>query len=426
MHHLLKIYFPSVLITLFLVVFGNTTSTAQSVQERVDQMKSHRSSLDFDAYLKAAIELDSTVIEHPYFNLCILEAALLTENDSIACAQLERRVEYNADLRSLPDTMYKLSTSLPCFQEMNNRAQGLMIKKITSEVAFVLSDSTIHPESIVFDSTSGIYYISSVRHRAIYAYKNGEIEEFIPRADQGIGAVLGLAIDSEKRLLYATSAHIPEMEGYDTRNAFRNTLLKYHLDFGILLERNDVFDATRPRLLSEIKVASDGTAFISDSYEPVVMRWNTDNSLEEFIRIPEARSLQGLAFDESSGVLYVADYSTGLYSFDLYTGQRLKYWSTLNQFSLVGIDGLYFYHQKLIGIQNGTVPQRIIEIELSDTAAVGLDVLENNIAFDGEPTNGVILDGYLNYISNSPWPFYQENKPEFSRFQKGVVRKLKL
>jgi hypothetical protein len=389
-------------------------------------MNSHRSAGQYRDYLNSALELDSIVVAHPYFNLCVLEAALLTREDSIACERLYRRIEYNADLKALPDSLFEYVQKLTCFEAVLGRSRNLLVKKIASDIAFELADSSIHPESIVYDSISKFFYISSVRHRAVYTFKNGTLKEFIPPADQGIGAVLGLDIDSKSRILYVTSAHIPEMENYDTRNAFRNTVFKYHLDSGILIERNDVYDATRPRLLGEIKVASDGTAFITDSYEPVVLKWSTDNTLEEFIRIPKARSLQGLAFDESTGIIFIADYSTGLYAYDLYTGQFLNYWRTCDDISLNGIDGLYLFNQKLIAIQNGTVPQRIIQIDISDTSHITLNVLENNLQFGGEPTNGIIHKGSLMYISNSPWPFYNESQPDFNRFRKGAIRKIKL
>ena len=426
MVHLMKMYFQSVLITLFLVVAFTQKVQCQTIPERVNQMKSHRLNGMFSDYLNAAIRLDSLVIEHPYFNLSILEASLLTQNDSIACSQLNRRIQYNANLNTLPDSLGEAIKKTSCFESIKRRSEELLIERIASEVSFELADSSIHPESIVYDSVTEKYFISSVRHRAVYTYKNGQLNVFIPPADQGMGAVLGMDIDPESRILYLTSAHIPEMENYATRNAFRNTLFKYHVDRGILIERNDVYDATRPRLLGEIKVASEGTAFITDSYEPVVLKWNPDNTLEEFIRIPKARSLQGLAFDESKGILFVADYSTGLYAFDLYTGLFLNYWNTCDGISLKGIDGLYLWDQKLIGIQNGTVPQRIIQIDVADTSSISLHVLENNIRFGGEPTNGIILNESLLYISNSPWPFYDEDIPNWSRFRKGAIRKIDL
>lgn len=425
MHHLIKMCFHLGLITLFLVVGAINGGNAQSIPERVEKMKSYRSEGAYAEYLDLAIQLDSVVIEHPYFNLSILEAALLTNRDSIACAQLNRRIQYNADLSTLPDTTLRSVGSLPCFNPIKEQAEKHLIQKIASELAFELSDSTIHPESIVFDSKTETYFISSVRHRAVYSYQRGVLKPFIPSADQGIGAVLGLAIDSENRILYITSAHIPEMENYDTRNAFRNTLLKYHLDSGILIERNDVFDSTNPRLLGEIKVASDGTAFITDSYEPVVLKWNNDNTLEEFIRIPKARSLQGLAFDESTGMLYIADYSTGVYVYDLYTGQFVQSFHRANDISLKGIDGLYYFDQTLIGIQNGTVPHRIIQLDVSNPQSVSLNILENALDYGGEPTNGVIVNGSLLYIANSPWPFYEENQPNYAKFKKSIFRRLK-
>src|SRR5690606_11583744 len=118
----------------------------------------------------------------------------------------------------------------------------------------------------------------------------------------------------------------------------------------------------------------------------------------------------------------------GIYAYDLYTGSFLFYESQIDSLSLKGIDGLYFYKNQFIGIQNGTFPNRIIAIDIADDFSnfENVEVLENNMGFGGEPTNGFVRDGCLYYISNSPWPYYDEQQPDFSKFNRGAIRKLSL
>jgi hypothetical protein len=71
----------------------------------------------------------------------------------------------------------------------------------------------------------------------------------------------------------------------------------------------------------------------------------------------------------------------------------------------VGIDGLYFHENSLIGVQNGVTPQRVVRIRLSEDSkrAERLEVIEaSNPAFD-EPTLGVLVEDTFYFIANSQW-----------------------
>jgi hypothetical protein len=73
--------------------------------------------------------------------------------------------------------------------------------------------------------------------------------------------------------------------------------------------------------------------------------------------------------------------------------------------TMFGLDGLYYFKGKLIGVQNGVTPNRLVEITLNGggTEVQKFEVLEaNNPAFD-EPTLAVLAGDTLFYIANSQW-----------------------
>lgn len=82
-----------------------------------------------------------------------------------------------------------------------------------------------------------------------------------------------------------------------------------------------------------------------------------------------------------------------------------------------GIDGLLFYENSLIAIQNGVTPNRVLRYELNK----GLDKIMKQTVIDNahpafnEPTMGCLIENQFFYISNSLWGAYDENffiKPE--------------
>ena len=113
-------------------------------------------------------------------------------------------------------------------------------------------------------------------------------------------------------------------------------------------------------------------------------------------------SPQGLDFTPDEKKLFLADYAKGVFLIDLITK---KVTNISADFTLLGIDGLYYYRGSLIGVQNGVNPERVIKLSLNRdlTRFDHFETLEaNNPAFD-EPTLGVLLKDRFYVIANSQW-----------------------
>ncbi len=124
---------------------------------------------------------------------------------------------------------------------------------------------------------------------------------------------------------------------------------------------------------------------------------------------PRFVNLQGVAYDARRKKLYVADYLAGLFAIDIKSGLVAVVANKAGA-HLGGIDGLYLYRGDLIGVQNGTSPQRIIRLRLDHAGktAKHLEVLQQNLPEWSEPTNGVIVGDKLVYIATSNWPAYDD------------------
>ena len=113
---------------------------------------------------------------------------------------------------------------------------------------------------------------------------------------------------------------------------------------------------------------------------------------------------QGLAFSADENHLFMADYLKGLLVIEM-NAKKATIVSPAPRTTMLGIDGLYFFKGRLIGVQNGVKPNRLVQLDLN-TAATEVkkfEVLEaNNPNFD-EPTLAVVSGDTIYYIANSQW-----------------------
>jgi hypothetical protein len=119
------------------------------------------------------------------------------------------------------------------------------------------------------------------------------------------------------------------------------------------------------------------------------------------------RSPQGMVVWPGDRLLYVADYSSGLFRVDL-GSLRIRPLVTRQPQMLEGIDGLMRFHSYLVAIQNGTRPRRIVRIGLNPGGRIAEEfkLVAQNQPEWGEPTLGTIADDALLYIADGQWERY--------------------
>jgi hypothetical protein len=102
--------------------------------------------------------------------------------------------------------------------------------------------------------------------------------------------------------------------------------------------------------------------------------------------------------------VFVPDYLRGIGVLEIATKQ-VRWLSAGGRFALNGIDGLYFDDGKLIAVQNGTSPERVVAFTLdaSLTKIESETIIERSTATLADPTHGVVIDNDFYYIANSGW-----------------------
>ncbi|WP_350285146.1 hypothetical protein [uncultured Croceitalea sp.] len=151
-----------------------------------------------------------------------------------------------------------------------------------------------------------------------------------------------------------------------------------------------------------------GVLYITNSSKPEIAIFDLQNQEKHrILDIDGGFNLQGITIDLDDNRLYVSDYIKGLFSIDLKNNYE-QIWYTSEDFLMKGIDGLAFIGKgRLLAIQNNACPKRVIKIHLAESKVESVVFLDNNLKFNGEPTNGKYYEnlGFI-YVANSQWPHY--------------------
>ena len=128
------------------------------------------------------------------------------------------------------------------------------------------------------------------------------------------------------------------------------------------------------------------------------------NEFEVLVEHGALGSPQGLVLDATGGYLYVADYIGGLFRVSLQDGSLFRL-AVADSVTDYGIDGLYRDGERLIAIQNGVRPHRVVALQLGDhgAAITGAEILAANRAEFDEPTLGLISGDAFYFVANSHW-----------------------
>lgn len=262
-------------------------------------------------------------------------------------------------------------------------------------------------ESIAYDAKTKRLFAGSVKNGEIVTVDStGTTKTFAKSDAEKAWGIFGLAVDSKAGRIWATTSSVPHFQGFKQDEYGQAALLAFDLATGKPLEHHLVPQDGRPHLLTNLSVAPNGDVYVSDSINPSVYRLK-DGKFERFFTASSMTSLRGLAVGKNGKYLYFADYELGLFIADL-EGQQVLKMSTDPMMNLGGIEGLYYWDDALIVIQNGIQPDRLLRVDLTEdgSAIAGQHPLSANQPQHSDPTFGAIDGDEMYYIANSQWGKY--------------------
>lgn len=315
----------------------------------------------------------------------------------------------------------------PRFKAVERRLATNLKQIGAAEPAFRLAEPDFIPEGVAYDPVSGDFFVSSVHLRKIVRVHHGQASAFADRRS-GLDSVFGMRVDAKHHALWATSAAMPQTQGYDTGMQGRTALFRFDLRSGAL-QGTYPLPSRANHALNDLDVAPNGTVYVADGNGGVYVLKPGASQLQPLTRDGEVHSAQGLALSPDGHRLYVADYDGGLFAFDL-ESRKLTRVTAPSDVCVYGIDGLYAVDGDLVATQNGVRPQRIIRYRLDDSglAIESAKVLDANDPLLSEPTLLAVSDKTLYVVANSQWSRFDENGhlPPDGSLQVPVIAKLPL
>lgn len=247
----------------------------------------------------------------------------------------------------------------PRFREARARLEAKLPRLDFAPTAFELEERLLIPEGIAYDAPSHAFFVGSIAQARIVRVGESQSASVFAGPEAKLDAVLGLAVDSPRRILYAVSTSALTKQGEAQR---RNAVVAFDIDSRRLLQRYEVPAALQ---LNDVTVAPGGRVFASDSASGAIFELpvRTPAAARTVVPAGQLRGSNGLAASADAKRLYVA-HSTGLAVVDLETGAPRRVANGTRE-NIAAIDGLYAWQGQLIGVENVTNPGRVIVMSLS-------------------------------------------------------------
>ena len=296
--------------------------------------------------------------------------------------------------------------------------------------AFTIHEKGLVPEGIAYDPVEKVFYVGSVYKRKILSLNSaGEARDLSTAAD-GLWSVMGMRVDAARRLLWVCTASHPQMMDFKESEKGVSGIFEYDLRTKKLIKKYLLPAGGKDHWLGDLVLNARGDVYASDSLTPAIYLLNAGtDKLELFLENEAFVNPQGLVFGSDEKHLLMADYLKGIFVIDLKT-KALSLLAPAPESTMLGIDGLYSYRGKLIAVQNGVTPNRLVQLTVNQdlSAIMRFEVLEaNNPVFD-EPTLAVLVGDSLYYNANSQWGMIDDKGKLAAdeKLREAVVLKLKL
>ena len=270
----------------------------------------------------------------------------------------------------------------------------------TGSTALQLSDGSLLAEDLDYDPNIQRFFITSVREKKIVSVgTSGASADFARAPDNW--PVLAVKVDPSRRLVWATEVAMQGFNFAPESDWGKSAVLCYDLKSGKLLRR---IEGPHGSALGDMALMANGDVIVSDGDGGGVYRLPSNGSALERLDDGDFISPQTPAMHPDGKHIFVPDYARGIGVLEISTKQ-VRWLSMQQRFALNGIDGLYFDHGRLIAVQNGTSPERVVVFML-DTTLTRIEsemIVERSTGTLGVPTHGVVIDNEFYYIANSGW-----------------------
>lgn len=389
----------------FLVI--SFTGFSQSLKELYNKSTQAYQNKNFAEFLNYTKQLDSLRPSHPTYTYNLACAYALNGKTEEAVSTVKKCLLMNNTVQFEAETdLENIKKSIE-YQSLIDLKSTLSKPVINSVKEVVLSEKDLHPEGLLYLEKSKQWLATSIRNRKIvsFDFSTGKCTDWF--TDPGLFSVMAIKTDKKENILWVTSSSMPEMKGFTKGLEGKSEVLKIDIKTKKVIKR---FSLDGNHVLGDLTVDKDGNVYISDSGEAVIFKISNDK-MEIWKDLKnEAYNLQGITLNADDSVLFVADYLKGILKINLKKPSEYSWLNFPETATIKGIDGLLWYKNSLLAIQNGVKPIRIIQFPLDKKNEIsGFKILDHNRSEFNEPALGTISGNKLYFFSNSPWNAYDKN-----------------
>jgi hypothetical protein len=417
-------FLASSLLCLAALSFGeNPTSAADKLQRLQAEMRHAREAGDWPLFFSGASKQRELLNGSPNALLDLSRAYIHTGDRSKALDEIKHYQEMGQATQIFA-TLADFATFRddPRFKALSQAMNTNQAPIGRSVPVFSISDPTLLTEDVDYDPESKRFLVTSILQKKILAVDgNGHVDDFVQAPDGW--PMMAIKVDSRHRLLWVTEVALDNITAAPKADWGKSAVLCYGLSSRKLVHR---VEGPAKSALGDMALTGDGDVIVSDGAGGGVYRLRREGTQLERLDKGDFISPQTPAMHPDSKHAFVPDYLRGIGILDLSGGQ--VHWIGMeNRFALNGIDGLYFYRGRLLAVQNGTSPERVIAFRLDESLSriVSQEVIERATRTLGEPTHGVVIGEEFFYIANSGWDTVDDNgnlKPGASRSPAHLMR----
>lgn len=280
------------------------------------------------------------------------------------------------------------------------------ISQSNPEHVFTIKEKDFIAEGIAYNPADKSFYVGSIhKNKIVKISSTGVVTDFVSTGADNIGQVLGMQINVAKQELWVCN-----IEGEDLAGG-KSAVHQYNLKTGKLI-RAYVYQAEGEKHLFNDASFVNDTLYVSDSEFGAIYKINPAKDKPELL-------IKSNQFQYANGITAIPNTKNVVVS--TMNGLMMVNTSTkeitpvpFSGYYIVGIDGLYFYDNSLIAIQNVTFPVSINRFSLNaaKNAIEKGELLAVNHPDFQVPTTGAIAGDWFYFIANSQLNNYEKGKIE--------------
>lgn len=400
--------FALALLSLGLVVAAARPGAGQAARIKVTaeyaQATAAMARKEFAAAVQHFTRALSGAPTHPGLMAELARARFLAGDRRAAIDGLLRALRLGGGLDVADDPIMSPLLAAADAASVREAAAALRAPVSTSQEAFRITERDLIPEGIAFDPVDKAFYVGSIyRRKIVRVDAAGRMTAFADGGRDRLLSVLGMKVDAARRILWAATEGNLQMDGASPQDDGRAALVRCDLASGRVIEKYEAPRDGSRHLFNDIALGRQGEVFVTDSEAGSVYRVAGDGRrLERLVGPDVLEYANGIALSSDERRLFVA-HVAGIAVVDLATG-RVAALPHGDGVTLADIDGLYRDGHRLVAVQNGLTPARVVEFSMTDAEdrVTGLKILERgHPLFASIPTTGAVANGWFYYIANA-------------------------